>query len=215
MSETPGISESLPPAKIAVLISGGGTTLLNLIQHIERDQLPLQIAQVVSSNPQAKGLKHADDNQIPAEIVTLTEYPDRRDFSNRIFEICRNAGVKLIVMGGFLKQVAVPPDFENRIVNIHPSLIPAFCGEGFYGQRVHRAVLDYGAKLSGCTVHFVDDHYDHGPIIAQQAVVVQDDDTPETLAARVFEAECELYPKVIAAVASGKVHIDGRRISIA
>ena len=98
-------------------------------------------------------------------------------------------------MGGFLKHVLIPADFENRVVNIHPALIPAFCGQGFYGHRVHEAVLDAGAKMSGCTVHFVDNVYDHGPIILQRTVPVLDDDTPDTLAARVFAAECEAYPE--------------------
>ena len=117
-------------------------------------------------------------------------------------------------MGGFLKRVTIPEDFANRVVNIHPALVPAFCGEGFYGHRVHEAVLEYGAKLSGCTVHFADNQYDHGPVILQRAVPVLDDDTPETLAARVFEAECEAYPEAIRLIAAGRVAVEGRRVRI-
>ena len=108
-------------------------------------------------------------------------------------------------MGGFLKHVLIPPDFENRVINIHPALIPAFCGQGMYGLRVHEAVLDYGAKVTGCTVHFVDNQYDHGPIILQRTVEVLPDDTPESLQARVFAAECEAYPEALRLLASGRV----------
>jgi len=125
---------------------------------------------------------------------------------------CREASVELVVMGGFLKHVRIPPDFEHRVVNIHPALIPAFCGKGFYGLRVHSAVLEYGAKVSGCTVHFADNQYDHGPIILQLTVEVRDDATPETLAHRVFAQECEAYPEAIRLFASGHLRILGRRV---
>jgi phosphoribosylglycinamide formyltransferase 1 len=115
-------------------------------------------------------------------------------------------------MGGFLKHVLIPDDFIGKVVNIHPALIPAFCGQGFYGHRVHEAVLEYGAKVSGCTVHFVDNQYDHGPIILQRVVPVMDDDTPDSLAARVFSAECEAYPEALRLIAAGRATIDGRRV---
>ncbi len=115
-------------------------------------------------------------------------------------------------MGGFLKHVLIPSDFENRVTNIHPGLIPAFCGKGFYGLRVHQAVLDYGVKVSGCTVHFVDNEYDHGPIILQHVVPVLDDDTAESLAARVFDAECEVYPQALQLYAEGRLRVVGRRV---
>lgn len=118
-------------------------------------------------------------------------------------------------MGGFLKHVLIPADFENRVINIHPALIPAFCGRGMYGRYVHQAVLDYGAKISGCTVHFVDDQYDHGPIILQRTVPVLDDDTAEALAHRVFDAECEALPEALALIAAGRVHVEGRHVRIA
>jgi phosphoribosylglycinamide formyltransferase-1 len=117
-------------------------------------------------------------------------------------------------MGGFLKRLDIPADYANRVVNIHPGLIPAFCGQGFYGHRVHEAVLEYGAKLSGCTVHFADNQYDHGPVILQKAVPVTSDDTPDTLAARVFEAECEAYPEAIQLIAEGRVVLEGRRVRV-
>lgn len=203
------------PLKIAVLISGGGTTLRNLLDRIASDNLPLEIVLVISSSAKAKGLLYAESGNIPYQVITVAQHPDKADFSKAIFDACREAAAELVVMGGFLKQVAVPSDFENRVINIHPSLIPAFCGAGFYGIRVHTAVLEHGAKVSGCTVHFVDDHYDHGPIIAQHVVDVLPDDLPEDLAARVFDAECVIYPETIAAIADGRVSVAGRTVSVA
>ncbi|MCE5269058.1 MAG: phosphoribosylglycinamide formyltransferase, partial [Planctomycetaceae bacterium] len=142
------------------------------------------------------------------------DFTGQDEFSRALFDRCRQAKSDLVVMGGFLKRVTIPDEFTNRVVNIHPALMPAFCGEGFYGHRVHEAVLEYGAKLSGCTVHFADNQYDHGPIILQRAVPVLDDDTPGTLAARVFEAECEAYPEAIGLIATGRVAIEGRRVRI-
>jgi folate-dependent phosphoribosylglycinamide formyltransferase PurN len=110
--------------------------------------------------------------------------------------------------------VRIPDDFRHRVLNIHPALIPAFCGKGFYGHRVHEAVLEYGAKVSGCTVHFADTQYDHGPIVLQRAVPVLDDDTPDTLAARIFEQECEAYPEAIRLFAEGRLKIEGRKVRI-
>jgi folate-dependent phosphoribosylglycinamide formyltransferase PurN len=117
-------------------------------------------------------------------------------------------------MAGFLKLAPVPDDFTGHVLNIHPALIPAFCGPGMYGHRVHQAVLDHGAKITGCTVHFVDNQYDHGPIIWQQPTPVFDDDTAETLANRVFEIEKEAYPHVLRLLAAGKIKRDGRRVTI-
>ncbi|MEM9941181.1 MAG: phosphoribosylglycinamide formyltransferase [Planctomycetota bacterium] len=200
--------------KIAVLISGGGTTLKNLLKWQNENRLSAEVCLVVSSNPDAGGLKFASENGISAEVVSVKDYDSIENFSESIFQLIREAGVQLVVMGGFLRRVKIPFDFENRVVNIHPSLIPAFCGQGMYGTRVHRAVLDYGAKLSGCTVHFVDDQYDHGPIIAQKSVEVESDDTPDTLAKKVFAEECQLYPRIINAIAEGRVHIQQRSVML-
>lgn len=202
------------PLKIAVLISGGGTTLRNLLERIREDQLPLEVVLVISSSSKAKGMAYAEEADIPCEILTVAQHPDKADFSQAIFQACREKDVELVVMGGFLKQVAVPEDFVNRVVNIHPSLIPAFCGAGFYGIRVHTAVIEHGAKVSGCTVHFVDDHYDHGPIIAQSVVDVLPSDQPTDLAARVFDAECHVYPATLAAIAEGRVTVTGRQVTV-
>jgi phosphoribosylglycinamide formyltransferase-1 len=151
---------------------------------------------------------------IPTQVVRRRDFGTPAAYSEAIFGACRAAGAQWVVMGGFLTHVLIPADFENRVLNIHPALIPAFCGRGFYGHRVHEAVLEYGARVSGCTVHFVDNEYDHGPIILQKVVPVLDDDTPDSLAARVFQAECEAYPEALRLLASGKLSVAGRRVSI-
>ena len=199
---------------ISVLISGGGTTLKNLIEQRSNNQLAANIATVVSNNPGAGGLRFAADAGLPTAVINHRSFEDLETFSEAIFDQCREVKSDLVVMGGFLRRVKIPADFTNRVINIHPSLIPAFCGQGHYGSRVHQAVLDYGCKISGCTVHFVDDHYDHGPIIAQETVMVHDDDSVETLAQRVFSKECELYPRVINAIASGKVAVNDRHVTL-
>ena len=203
-----------PPLRIAVLISGGGTTLRNLIEKNRAGGLDIEIALVISSSPKAGGLRFAEEAGIPTLVVQRDQFDSQDRFSERVFGQCREAAVQIVVLGGFLKQLTIPDDFAHRVLNIHPALIPAFCGKGFYGHRVHEAVLAYGVKLSGCTVHFVDNQYDHGPVILQRAVPVLEDDTPETLAARVFEAECEAYPEVLRLIAAGRVRVEGRRVRV-
>ena len=207
-------STTAEPLRIAVLISGGGTTLRNLIQTIESGDLNARIGLVLSSRATAGGLRFARRASLESRVVDPAQFDSTENFSNEIFDACRRADVRLVAMGGFLKHVLVPPDFTNRVMNIHPALIPAFCGKGYYGVRVHRAVLDYGAKLTGCTVHFVDNEYDHGPIILQQTVPVLPDDTLNSLAARVFETECRIYPEAIQLFADGRLRVDGRRVII-
>jgi formyltetrahydrofolate-dependent phosphoribosylglycinamide formyltransferase len=189
--------------RLAVLISGAGTTLRNLIDKIAADQLRAEIAAVVSSSRDAKGLHHAAAAKIPASVIEPKSFATPVDFSAAVFNRCRDAKTDLVVMGGWLKLLTIPPQFAGRVINIHPALIPSFCGKSMYGPRVHEAVLASGAKVSGCTVHFVDEHYDHGPIIAQRTVPVLDGDTPDSLAARVFAVECEVYPQVINWLADG------------
>jgi phosphoribosylglycinamide formyltransferase-1 len=208
-------SSSSRPLRVAVLISGGGTTLRNLLEKIDAGTLDAEILLVVSSSAKARGLEYAEGAGIPRAVVRRKDFDSQDAFSEAIFDRCRQAGVDLVVMGGFLKQVTIPEDFTNRVVNIHPALIPSFCGEGMYGHFVHEAVLDYGAKVTGCTVHFADNQYDHGPVIMQTAVPVMHDDTPHTLAARVFEAECQAYPEVLNLIAAGRVQVEGRRVRIA
>ena len=202
------------PLPIAVLISGGGTTLRNILQRIAGGGLDVAVKLVISSTPQAAGLQIAAAAGIPACIMCASQYADTAVYSEVLFQACREAQVELVVMGGFLKHVLIPADFVNRVTNIHPGLIPSFCGKGYYGHHVHQAALDYGVKVSGCTIHFVDNEYDHGPIILQQVVPVLEDDTPETLAARVFTAECEAYPQALQWIAEGRVQVEGRRVRV-
>ncbi len=199
---------------IGVLISGGGTTLRNLIERVARGELNVEIRCVVSSSGKARGLDFARQAGIPAFVVEHREFANVGEFSTAIFEVCRRHQVALVVCGGFLKQLDIPPEFEGRIVNIHPSLIPVCCGHGYYGRRVHEAVLEQGLKISGCTIHFVDNEFDHGPIILQRAVPVLEGDTAERLAARVFEAECEAYPEAIRLFAAGRLRIEDGRTRI-
>ncbi len=203
-----------PRLRIVVLISGGGTTLRNLIEKSRAGEVPIDIVLVISSTEKAGGLRFAEEANIPAVVVPFRQFADERAFSEVIFEHCRRVGPDFVVMGGFLKRLVIPEDFELRVLNIHPALIPAFCGKGYYGRRVHEAVLEFGAKVSGCTVHFADQEYDHGPIILQRAVPVLDTDTPESLAARVFQAECEAYPEALRLLAAGRIEVVGRRVKI-
>jgi formyltetrahydrofolate-dependent phosphoribosylglycinamide formyltransferase len=202
------------PIRLAVLLSGGGTTLQNLLDRIADGGLRAEVALVVASTADAFGLQRARRAGIAAITVGRKEAGSLEAFSERIFTACSDARVDLVCLGGFLHLIHVPDDFVGRVMNIHPALIPAFCGKGYYGHRVHEAVLAHGAKLSGCTVHFADNEYDHGPIILQRAVAVQDDDTPETLAARVFQEECEAYPEAIRLFGENRLRIEGRRVRI-
>lgn len=192
--------------RLAVLISGAGTTLRNLIDKIAAQQLRAEIVAVISSSAEAKGLRHAAAADIPAFVANPKSFTTTADFSAAVFDHCRDAKADLVVMGGWLKLLTIPSDFAGRVINIHPALIPLFCGKGMYGPRVHQAALAAGAKVSGCTVHFVDNQYDEGPIIAQRAVPVLEGDTPDSLAARVFAVECELYPQVINCFADGLIN---------
>jgi formyltetrahydrofolate-dependent phosphoribosylglycinamide formyltransferase len=186
--------------------------LQNLLDRIADGRLSARVVMVVSSNPAAFGLVRAQQTGIPAQVVERKACASRAEFSRRIFDACRQAGAELVCMAGFLQLLAIPEDFGNRVLNIHPALIPAFCGKGFHGVHVHQAALEAGVKVSGCTVHFADNEYDHGPIVSQHVVPVLDDDTPETLAARVFAQECEAYPEAIRMFAEGRLQIEGRRV---
>jgi formyltetrahydrofolate-dependent phosphoribosylglycinamide formyltransferase len=184
------------------------------LERIGAGLLPAEVVTVVASCPDAGGLQIASEAHVPSAVFEKRKEQSVAEYSRAIFDHCRQFAPGLIVMAGFLKLVEIPDDFVGRVVNIHPSLIPAFCGKGFYGHHVHEAVLKYGAKVSGCTVHFVDNQYDHGPIISQRVVEVDENDTPDELAARVFRAECEAYPAAIRAIAEGRVRIDGRQVHI-
>lgn len=196
------------PVRLAICISGAGSTLGNLLDRIESGSLSLfEIVLVIADRPDIKGLAIAEAHGIPTLVVA------RKDLhmSKTIFQAIREAKVDLVVLGGFLSLLFVPDDYEARVINIHPSLIPAFCGRGYYGRAVHQAALETGVKVTGCTVHFADRSYDTGPIILQKVVPVLDDDTVDSLSARVFAAECEALPEAIRLVAENRLQIRGRR----
>jgi len=199
---------------LAVLLSGSGTTLQNIIDRIENGELDAKIRCVVASRKSAYGLERAHKHEIPTATVIRKEFSDSAAFSDAIWAEIRKYPVDLVLMAGFMSLLEVAEDFTNRIMNIHPALIPAFCGKGMYGHHVHEAIIEYGAKVTGCTVHFADNQYDSGPIILQDTVPVLDDDTPDTLAERVQTLERELYPKAIGLFAEGRLRVEGRRVRI-
>jgi len=189
------------PIPIAVFLSGGGRTLANLIRHRDRKGLPIDIRLVISSSGKVRGVEIAREAGIPTRVVLKSQHPDPQDYRRAMFAPCRDVGAELVVMAGFLKHVRIPPDFLGRVINIHPSLLPAHGGAGMYGKRVHQAVLDSGESETGCTVHWVDDHYDQGPVILQRRCPVRPGDSAETLSQRVFEQECEALPDAIRRIA--------------
>lgn len=200
------------PIRLAVLISGGGTTLLNLVAAIERGELDAEIPLVVSSRRDCAGVGRAEAAGLRCEVIRRKDFTSVEQFSEAIFAECRAASVDLVICGGFLALLKVPSDFELRVMNIHPSLIPAFCGQGLHGEHVHAAAIARGAKFSGCTIHFVDDEYDHGPIISQRIVPILETDSPATLAERVFVEECLAYPTAITAFARAELEVEGSRV---
>lgn len=202
------------PIRLAVLISGSGTTLQNFLDRIADGRLAAEVVCVVSSKPGVKGVERAAKAGIPCAVLERKKHPSVEAYSEALFGFVRDYRPDLVCLAGFLQLIRIPADFTNRIINIHPALIPTFCGKGMYGHHVHEAVLAGGVKVSGCTVHFVDNEYDHGPIILQRTVPVLDDDTPDALAARVFEQECDAYPEAIRLFAEGRLRIEGRRVRI-
>jgi phosphoribosylglycinamide formyltransferase 1 len=200
--------------KLAVLLSGSGTTLQNIIDHIDGGELDATVACVISSRKGVYGLERAEKHDIPAITVHRKDCDSPGQFNADIWQAIREHEADLVVLAGFMSLIEVPEDYVGRMMNIHPALIPSFCGKGMYGHHVHEGVLEYGAKVSGATVHFVDAEYDNGPIILQEAVPVLDDDTPDTLAERVMAKERELYPKAIQLFAEGRLRLEGRRVRI-
>ena len=182
---------------LAVLLSGGGRTLQNFIDEIGAGRLDARVQAVVSSNPDAGGVEKARAAGIPAHVVDRREFGDDESFSQQITSRLSRYEIDIVVLAGFLRRYLFPERYKGRVLNIHPALLPKFGGPGMYGHHVHEAVLAAGETESGCTVHIADLEYDHGPVVIQKRVPVLADDTPETLAERVFEAECEAYPEAV------------------
>ena len=202
------------PVRLAVLISGGGTTLQNFIDRIAQRRLDASIAVVVSSRADAYGIERARAAGLPTVVLPRAQFGGVDQFNDALHAELAKHDVDLIVMAGFLSPLQMRGRYNGRVLNIHPALIPAFCGKGFYGRKVHQAAIEAGVRVSGCTIHFADDEYDHGPIILQGTVPVLDDDTPETLAARVHLIENELYPEAVRLWSEGRLEVRGRRVWI-
>ncbi len=204
--------------KLAVLVSGGGTNLQAIMDAIDAGKITnAEIAVVISNNQGAYALERAASKGIEGICISPKDYASRDEFNAAFLEKLNSYNVDLVVLAGFL--VVIPPtmiaQYRNRIVNIHPSLIPAFCGTGFYGLKVHEGVLGRGAKVTGATVHFVDEGTDTGPIILQKAVAVQPGDTPKALQQRVMEeAEWQILPQAIDLIANGKVEVVDNKVVI-
>jgi phosphoribosylglycinamide formyltransferase-1 len=200
--------------RLGVLISGGGTTLMNILEYIKDGRLNVEVAVVISSRSTAAGVEKAKNAGLRVKIVRKKDYPDIDEFSKHIEEELVAANVDLVIQGGWLCLWKIPKRYEHRVMNIHPALLPSFGGQGMWGHYVHEAVLAKGCKVSGCTVHFCSNEYDKGPIIVQRACEVKDDDTPDTLAARVFHEECIAYPQAIRLFAEGRIVVKDDRVKI-
>jgi phosphoribosylglycinamide formyltransferase-1 len=202
------------PLRVAVLLSGEGTSLENLFEQIESGALDAQIVAVISSKRNAGGLERARRRGVPALAVPRNQYPDSGNFNDAIHAELDRHEIDLVACLGFLSPFETRGKFDGRAINVHPALIPAFCGKGFYGQRVHEAVLASGATTTGATVHFVDDEYDSGPIILQEEVAVRADDTAARLAERVQAVERHLVPKAIQLFADNQLVIEAQKVRI-
>lgn len=206
----------MPQVNIGVLISGSGTNLQSLIDNIEKGNIKGTIKVVISNRRDAYGLERAKKHGIDAVYIRQKDFESFEDFNKAIIDVLKAHEVELVVLAGYLK--ILPPQFieeyKNRIINIHPSLIPAFCGKGYYGIRVHEEVINYGVKISGATVHFVDEGADTGPIIIQEAVEVAEEDTAESLQAKVLKIEHKILPLAVKYYCEGRLQIEGRRVLI-
>lgn len=202
--------------RIAVLCSGGGTNLQAIIDAVEAGQIDGQIVCVIANASKAFALERARTHGIPAVFVSKKEAGSAEAFNDAVLAELQKARAELVVLAGYLPIVGaqIVRAYEHRIINIHPALIPAFCGPGMYGHHVHEAVLAYGAKISGATTHFVDEQVDHGGVILQKSVPVLEGDTPDTLAARVLTVEHEILPESVRLYCAGKLGVDGRHVHV-
>jgi phosphoribosylglycinamide formyltransferase-1 len=204
--------------RLGVLVSGRGrgTNLQAIIDACERGETKAQVAVVISTNPEAGAVERARRHNVEALVVDPKQFASQEDYERELVRRLQERSVDLVCLAGYMRKLS--PLFigawRNRILNIHPALLPAFGGQGLYGHHVHEAVIESGAKFSGVTVHIVDEEYDHGPIVLQTVVPVLDDDTPDTLAARVLEQEHKLYPQAIRLFAEGRLRVEGRRVKV-
>ncbi len=202
--------------RLAVFASGSGTNFQAILDAIEAGRLPAQVVLCVSDRATAGALTRAHSRNIPTAILSPGAFPTETAFGEALLAVLQQHAVAFIALAGYLKKIPdnVVAAYRNRILNVHPSLLPAFGGPGMYGRRVHEAVLNYGVRWTGATVHLVDEVYDHGPIVLQEPVPVYPEDTPETLAARVLAVEHRLYPEALRLFAEGRIVVDGRHVRI-
>lgn len=201
---------------VGVLVSGNGTNLQSIIDKSETGELPARVVVVISNKSDAYALQRAKNHSIPSYVVRPKDFVDQVSYEQKMIDILNTHRVELVVLAGFMKILSshFVQAFRGRIINIHPSLIPSFCGKDFYGMKVHQAVIDYGVKVTGATVHFVDENVDAGPIIIQRTVEVKDNDTAETIALKVHQIEHEILSEAITLFAQGRLKIVGRRVLI-
>lgn len=201
---------------IGILISGSGTNLQAIIDNINEGNIDGEIKLVISNKKDAYGLVRAKEAGIETLYLDRKEFSSDKEYNKKIMEEFTKRDVELVVLAGYLRILSKEfvQKYKNRIINIHPSLIPSFCGEGCYGELVHKMVLDYGAKITGATVHFVDEGTDTGPIILQKAVKVEDDDTVESLKEKVLKIEHELLPEAIRLYCQGRLSVQGRKVKV-
>ncbi|MGB2869415.1 MAG: phosphoribosylglycinamide formyltransferase [Bacteroidota bacterium] len=199
---------------IAVFASGRGSNFQAILNAIHQGYLPAHVTVLISNKSDAGASEIARAQNIPAVQISQTKFSSEDAFAQELLDLLRNHQVELIALAGYLKRVPsrVVRQYRNHIVNIHPALLPAFGGPGMYGHRVHEAVLESGAKVSGATVHIVDEEYDRGPIVMQQTVAISDDETPDSLATKVLTVEHEIYPRALKAFAEKRIHIEGRKV---
>lgn len=205
-----GVSAQAKPAKalrLGALISGGGRTILNILEYIKQGKLNAEIPLVISSRSSVSGVERLRQAGLNVQITRKKDYPDIGRFSQALEEQLVAADIDLVIQGGWLCLWHIPKRYNNRVMNIHPALLPSFGGQGMWGHHVHEAVLKAGCKVSGCTVHYCTDEYDRGPIIVQRTCPVAHDDTPDTLADRVFEQECLAFPEAIALFAENRLTV--------
>jgi formyltetrahydrofolate-dependent phosphoribosylglycinamide formyltransferase len=204
----------LKKLQLGVFASGRGSNFASILKAVDEGRLAAEVRALISNNPDAGALEIAKSRSIPAETVSSGDFASREKFVEHLQDILRRHGVDFIALAGYMKKIPreVVALYPNRICNIHPALLPSFGGKGMYGHHVHQAVLAHGCKVSGVTIHLVDEKYDCGPIVLQRCVPVQDDDTEDTLAGRVLQLEHALYPEALQLFAEGKVRVEGRRV---
>ena len=200
--------------RLALFASGGGSNAAAILDAIEAGTLDAEAAVLVSDRPGAGALARAADRGLPTAVVAPGQ--DEAAFAQELLDVLAAHEVSAVALAGYLRRVPDPVvwAYRHRILNVHPSLLPAFGGAGWYGRRVHQGVLDYGCRVSGATVHLIDSEYDTGPVVLQEAVRVEPDDTAQTLAARVLAVEHRLLPQALALLADGRLHVEGRRVSL-